>query len=1036
MSTIRKNILLILTDDQDYLLGSADAKYMPTLDKYLRKQGLELPQFIVAGCPSRASLLTGRHCHNTNITSNSAARGGAFQFLERGLDSDYLPVWLQAAGYNTYLVGQFLNGFNRSVLQQYGCPQGWTAADVLVQADESSDGGSADGAGSGDGSGQDVPAYGCAGPDGVVTYTGRYHEELIREKVTKRIDEAAGQDQPFFMMVATVAPRDSGRAATAYPEVMPEYKNLFLGERAPRLADWGVPVPAEVGFTSQRTNNFNAADIDARFRARLQALRAVDDTLALMLSRLACHDLLDDTVIVFSSDSGFKLGSHNMAQDKSTYFEEDVRVPMLLAGPGMPVGVYAAEVTAAAVDLTATITYLAGIMSEPGSTTLDGAPLPLDAIAAAYPQPNQPRASASAARERPVCDSPFPHRPRSPPPPSPRPPGGRPRPPPPPSPRPPLPLRVDPPPPQASVPLPPRPRLRPWTPPSPQPPGQPDSPQRRPSLPPPSATREPALARATRTATATSALTASPFASVTTCSAAARWLAPTATTSPATCPDPQSEPAVASPARPADVAATTAALAGDPQATDSTPAIPKNQAAGCARLAATTAATTAAFAAHKPRTRACVSQSTDPRRTDTATGPTGARIALPSSRSSTGHAEPTAPTPSATSTAISSSTLPAFTAAGCAAARPATADSAAIPAQSAYAAATTAPLAAAPQTCGIGPIAINDAQPKPTTPANSQPSCAQSSTTASPQPPPTPAESAFTVTAEPEPAATQPCTSRVPSFAAAASTSGVQATRATRTRRPPRPPPPPPPVNLTASVEQQNSTAESGRRLLAQVLGLGEGEWAAEEAGRRARLQQQQQAAQGSAREPLPYYGMWSNVRTLESWLDMATPSRASKSFRAVRACSSFMGYGPPVLVPRAGNTTCFKYIVFCNPANVDSLGTIRMLFDLGRDPTELVNLYKQPLDGLALRLVDRLDALLSVTAYCEGGLCRNPFRAIHIDGSINNLYQAMDPTFDLLYASFDKFSYRRCAPYYHPENEKADKRLVPTHIRKWVAKT
>lgn len=35
-------------------------------------------------------------------------------------------------------------------------------------------------------------------------------------------------------------------------------------------------------------------------------------------------------------------------------------MPMLLAGPGMPVGVYAAEVTAAAVDLTATITYLAG----------------------------------------------------------------------------------------------------------------------------------------------------------------------------------------------------------------------------------------------------------------------------------------------------------------------------------------------------------------------------------------------------------------------------------------------------------------------------------------------------------------------------------------------------------------------------------------------------------------------------------------------------------------------------------------------------
>ncbi|KAG2435226.1 hypothetical protein HXX76_007308 [Chlamydomonas incerta] len=775
---------------------------MPSLDKYLRKQGLELPQFIVPGCPSRAALLTGRHCHNTNITSNSAARGGAVQFLERGLDTDYLPVWLQAAGYGTYLVGQFLNGFNRSVLQQYGCPQGWTAADVLVQADDPTDDGS------GDGSGQDVPAYGCGGPDGIVTYTGRYHEEMIREKVLRRIDEAAAQEQPFFMMVATVAPRDAGRAATAYPEVMPQYRGLYQGERAPRLADWGVPVPAEVGFTSQRPNNFNAADIDARFRARVQALMAVDDTLALILRRLACHELLDDTIVLFSSESGFKLGSHNLAQDKSTYFEEDVRVPLLMAGPGVPVGVYAAEVTAAAVDLTATLTYLAGITSEPGNSALDGAPLPLDLIAAAYPRPNQPGANTTAARERPICDSPPL---TATPPPSPSPAAG--------------PAASSPPSPQPASPSP---AHQPPLPPRPlQPPGTRRPP--RPPPPPPPVN----LAAMEQTSTATSGR---------------RMLLELAFE------------------------------AGD----------------GEARREEGIDGTVEVGAADLPGVQLVQQQD--------ASGAMG--------RSTT-----------------SDSPLSQFL------------------------------------------------------------SFVRSS-----------------------------------HWWRSSRSHSVSKVDAARERGEDR-------------IEAQKERAEVDPA--GQVAGQHDGANGAEEVSRRARLQQQQQvAAQGGARDPLPYYGMWSNVRTLESWLDMTTPSRASKNFRAVRACSPFMGYGPPVMVPRAGNSTCFKYVVFCNPANVDSLGTIRMLFDLGRDPTELVNLYKQPLDELASRLVDRLDALLSVTAYCEGGLCRNPFRAIHIDGSVNNLYQAMDAKFDPLYASLDKFAYRRCAPYYHPENEKADRRLVPTHIRKWVSKT
>ncbi|PNH04176.1 Arylsulfatase [Tetrabaena socialis] len=86
-------------DDQDYVLGGTDKEWMPALHKYLRLQGLELPHFVTSFascCPSRTSFFTGKHCHNTNITSNGLLRGSAFKFFDYGLDHDYLPLWLQA----------------------------------------------------------------------------------------------------------------------------------------------------------------------------------------------------------------------------------------------------------------------------------------------------------------------------------------------------------------------------------------------------------------------------------------------------------------------------------------------------------------------------------------------------------------------------------------------------------------------------------------------------------------------------------------------------------------------------------------------------------------------------------------------------------------------------------------------------------------------------------------------------------------------------------------------------------------------------
>jgi arylsulfatase A-like enzyme len=36
--------------------------------------------------------------------------GGYPRFIEEGFNDDYLPVWLQSAGYNTYYTGKMMNG--------------------------------------------------------------------------------------------------------------------------------------------------------------------------------------------------------------------------------------------------------------------------------------------------------------------------------------------------------------------------------------------------------------------------------------------------------------------------------------------------------------------------------------------------------------------------------------------------------------------------------------------------------------------------------------------------------------------------------------------------------------------------------------------------------------------------------------------------------------------------------------------------------------------------------------------------------------
>ena len=135
----RPNILFLLSDDQDSILGGTD--HMPQLKHWIANQGAALSNFFVhtpACCPSRSSILSGRYLHNGGALSNSIQRNCYGEEWRQGAEQQTFAVSAKLAGYKTYFAGKYLNQYatrtaesNHSVCtpaNELGCyrvPPGW-----------------------------------------------------------------------------------------------------------------------------------------------------------------------------------------------------------------------------------------------------------------------------------------------------------------------------------------------------------------------------------------------------------------------------------------------------------------------------------------------------------------------------------------------------------------------------------------------------------------------------------------------------------------------------------------------------------------------------------------------------------------------------------------------------------------------------------------------------------------------------------------------------------------------------------------------
>lgn len=123
----RPNIVMIMTDDQDLHLDSLD--HMAAVQKHLVQKGTTFSNHWVTDaqcCPSRATVPRGQQAHNTNITAIRYPGGNYDKWLASKMDADYLPNWLNAAGYSTNYIGKFLSNYKPP-------PKSWTDMDALLE---------------------------------------------------------------------------------------------------------------------------------------------------------------------------------------------------------------------------------------------------------------------------------------------------------------------------------------------------------------------------------------------------------------------------------------------------------------------------------------------------------------------------------------------------------------------------------------------------------------------------------------------------------------------------------------------------------------------------------------------------------------------------------------------------------------------------------------------------------------------------------------------------------------------------------------
>jgi arylsulfatase A-like enzyme len=333
----RPNILFLFADDQraDTLAAHGNPHIKtPHLDR-LAAAGFSFRNNYIFGgnsgavcVPSRAMLMTGKTWFHLDVATLKGQR--------------LLPEHLAASGYTTFATGKWHNGepswlraFQKGRSVMFGGMADHTRVPVRDK-----------------------------GSDGKLTPArpgDKFSSELFADAAIDFLKSHDGR-QPFFAYVAFTAPHDPRQPPLPYREAY--YRDL------PPLPPNFRP---QLGFDNGMMRRVRDEDLapwprtEAVIRDQLAEyyglITHMDEQIGRILAALEQSGRARDTLVIFAADNGLALGSHGLL-GKQNVHEPSMKVPLILAGPGIPAGKASTAFTYL-LDLFPTLCDLLGIEPPP-----------------------------------------------------------------------------------------------------------------------------------------------------------------------------------------------------------------------------------------------------------------------------------------------------------------------------------------------------------------------------------------------------------------------------------------------------------------------------------------------------------------------------------------------------------------------------------------------------------------------------------------------------------------------------------------------
>jgi len=190
------------------------------------------------------------------------------------------------------------------------------------------------------------------------------------EKVGEFLQSHKHSEDPFFLFYNISPPHlpyfdiPEHYQKMYKPKDMPIRENAIINGEMPhdlrvfrsyiydrKYYDFGLP------FTEEISDDFDLRHLYALYYG---STTWVDDTVGKLLKNLELAGFEEDTIIVFTSDHGDVLGSHNRWQ-KTRFYQESSRIPLVMRVPGTMKSNVSKQQVSSLVDIMPTVMELIGI---------------------------------------------------------------------------------------------------------------------------------------------------------------------------------------------------------------------------------------------------------------------------------------------------------------------------------------------------------------------------------------------------------------------------------------------------------------------------------------------------------------------------------------------------------------------------------------------------------------------------------------------------------------------------------------------------